>query len=144
MKGGKVMILHVHNDERLRGEHAPLPLERRHTPAPAPWQRSKNLFQRIIGVLLLFVVGFATPASTALIGVGFFAVLGAAWLDSWGACLVVPVALVSGSVVRQLPDAGFELASTVLLTLSAFLGATLGTAFFKRKELWRRIQGKRL
>jgi hypothetical protein len=34
-------------------------------------------------------------------------------------------------VVRQLPGAGFELASAVLLAVSAFLGATLGTAFFK-------------
>ena len=106
------MIPQVHDDERQRREQAPTPLERRHRRAPAPWWRSTNLLQRVIGVLLLFVVGLAAPISVAPIGAGFFAVLGAAWLDSWWACPVVPSALVAGYVLRQLPGAGFEVAST--------------------------------
>jgi hypothetical protein len=131
LERSKMMIPQVHGNERERGEQA-------------PWWRSKNLLQRVIGVLVLFVVGLVAPTSNTAVGAGFFAVLGAAWLDTWWACLVVPFALVAGYVLRQLPNAGFELDSIVLLALSACVGAILGTAFFKWKEIWRWIRGRSL
>jgi hypothetical protein len=138
MKGRKVMIPHVHDDERQRGERAPLPpLEGKRPSPPAPWRRSRNLLQRAIGVLLLFVVGLATPAVDTALGAAFFAVLGAAWLDTWWACLLVPLALVTGNALRQLPSSGLTFESTLLLTLSALLGAALGTIFFKRRDIRR-------
>jgi hypothetical protein len=144
MKGRKSMIPQVHANERRPGEQAPFPLEEMRPPTPALWWQSKNLLQRVIGVLVLFVVGLVAPTSTTVVGAGFFALLGAAWIDTWWACLFVPFALVAGFVMRQLTSAGFELDNTVLFALSACAGAILGTAFFKWKELWRWIRGKSL
>ena len=125
------MIPQVHGNESQRREQA-------------PWWRSKKLLQRIIAVLVLFVVGFAAPTYNTDVGPGFFAAVGAAWLDTWWACLIVPFALVAGYVLRLLPTAGFELDSIVLLALSACVGAILGTAFIKWKEIWRWIRGRSL
>lgn len=68
--------------------------------------------------------------------------LGAAWLDIWWACLVVPVALFTGIVIRQLLSSGFELESILLPTLLAFFGATLGTIFFKWRDVRRWLSNK--
>jgi hypothetical protein len=133
------MIPQVPGDER-HGEQAPFPLEQKRISTPTSWWRSNNLLQRVIGILVLFVVGLVAPASNTAVGAGFFAVLGAAWLDAWWACLIVPLALATGYVMRQLPDAGFAVDRTVLLALFACVGAMLGTAFFKWKEIWRWIR----
>jgi hypothetical protein len=64
-----------------------------------------------------------------------------AWLENLlpSSAIIVPFTLVTGYVLRQLPSTGFEFDSTVLLALSASVGATLGTAFFKWKDIgqWR-------
>jgi hypothetical protein len=135
------MIPQVHDNERQPEEQAPFPLEEKGTTTSTAWWQSKNLLQRVIALLVLFAVGLVAPTSTNAVGAGFFAVLGAAWFDSWWACLFVPVALVAGSAMRQLAGTGLELDYTVLLALSACAGAILGTAFFKWKKIRQWMKG---
>jgi hypothetical protein len=135
------MIPHLHENETQPSKQAPSPLEEERTSIAAPWWRT-NWLVRITGALVLFVVGLVGSTATTALGIGFFAVLGAAWLNSWWACLVVPVALLTGSAMRQLLSGGFEFDSMLLITLFAFCGAALGTAFFKQQDLWRWIRSK--
>ena len=135
------MVPQVHDNQRQPEEQAPFPLEEKGTTTSTGWWQSKNLLQRVIGLLVLFAVGLIAPTSTYVVGAGFFAVIGAAWFDSWWACLLVPVALVAGSAMRQLTGTGIELDYTALLALSACAGAIIGTAFFKRKKIWQWMKG---